>query len=109
PASSTLSDFVSNDAKTMHQTAPVATAPRSSLFFPLVGGVMTMIWCHAYRLVHGQPNERILERQHCADVSGSLDVCRHEFWLRRAHHWHRHAFSETLDARQWHCSVLVSC
>ena len=35
--------LVDNDAKTMHQAAPVASAPRSSLFLPLVGGVMTVI------------------------------------------------------------------
>ena len=48
PAASTLSEvvdrpLVDNDAKNMHQAAPVASAPRSSLFLPLVGGVMTVI------------------------------------------------------------------
>jgi TIR domain len=47
-ATNTVSDvvdrpLVDNDAKTMHQAAPVASAPRSSLFLPLVGGVMTVI------------------------------------------------------------------
>ena len=35
--------LVDNDAETMHQAAPVASAPGSSLFLPLVGGVMTVI------------------------------------------------------------------
>jgi hypothetical protein len=48
PTASTLSDgvdrpLVDNDAKTMHQAAPVASAARNSLFLPLVGGVMTVI------------------------------------------------------------------